>query len=827
MQRIWSTLVALSILSSCAFAGDPIIDGEDSMAVRRTPLRVLRDERGVPHIDAGSLEEAMYALGWVHAEDRLFQMHYRRLRMQGRLAEHFYRADDASAEALNAKLVAHDRMARTLGFARRARRTAGALPTEYQALLRAYARGVNDQVAARPSLGTAFIEAGIDTFEPWEAADSLLAWEAIGEVFGSTIAAAQHEVDMMSQCAGPGGCPALGCNATVIDEEAAIVPPPEDGAWPPSYEDRMASYLPAAAVRPPVDVKASQGFVVAGDRMRDGRPFLFGEPQIALEAPSVWYEAHVSVQPANIDVRGVGFAGAPGFLLFWNRYVAQTITAGGGDLADLFELATTEDGRSYVVDGSEEAFASRTETILVRDGAPITFEVLESRYGPVVSDVLDGAGSQTLALRHASSLRPGDHSVVAGIELMRAHTLEAYRDALRHWVAPTVNALYAGVDEDDGEGHIAYHATFVIPRRAPQVIGDRDVTGQHPYDGSRSANDWRGQLDLDWNPHVIDPPSGYLFSGNHLPVGTWYDAFVYSGVRGNGDTFRSFELRTRLARMVATPGGADPAALHALHVDARSIALERIIVAMQQLRDDGVLPADEPGTVPTTAAATASRVLSGLERWLDEGGVMDQRVVGHPLAEAMLGRIITASRVDAFACEWGAAEGGVTHFLREYATDPSALQRPEAGVLITAAGAAWATVMGEGHLGPDVSTWTARVEPDVISYQRDFSCVVEATGACSLTEAHEREAIVPQNTVATIASSFASSWPFTVDFSNVDAAYALLSPGVSEEPRSARFDDQIPAIEHKGRGDIDALPPSPLSLSRVTVVEETALTYSP
>ena len=180
-----------------------------------------------------------------------------------------------------------------------------------------------------------------------------------------------------------------------------------------------------------------------------------------------------------------------------------------------------------------------------------------------------------LAARRVSDVRDGDHSVRAGIDLMRAHTLEAYREALDHWVTPPVSAVYAGVDQDDGESHIAFHSLLGIPERVPATRDGQDVTGRHPYDGSDSSQDWQGVLGLDWHPHVIDPPSGFVFSGNHLPAGSWYDAFVYSGIGGNGDTYRSFEIRRRLTRLLAD-GPVEPSALHALHVDAGSETMQLV-----------------------------------------------------------------------------------------------------------------------------------------------------------------------------------------------------------------------------------------------------------
>lgn len=804
-------------------AGPPLADGE---------VQVLRDEHGVPHIVAADLASAMYALGWLHAEDRLFQMWFRRMRVEGRLAEHFAVASPSSAQerSFNQRLIDSDLAFRTMGQAREAQATVAAMPAEYRALLEAYAAGVNAQLADRASLGTAFDETGNDTVDPWTAAAALHGWDSIGETFGSSLGAANQEIALLNDCAS-GTCSPLGCGATVIDDEAAAVPPPTDGMWPPST-GRMASRMPSGPMRPPVEVKASQGFVIAAEHVTTGRPVIFGEPQLALEAPSTWYDHHIVVPSEGIDARGVGLAGSPGMLIFYNRHVAQTVTAGGGDLADLFEVGLGSSADTYVVDGADVPFETVAEQVLVRGDAAIDLDVRITRYGPIVSDVLNGAPAGRLfAMRRAHTMRPDDHSVVAGIELMRAHTLEAYRAALRHWVAPTVSALYAGVDEDDGESHIAFHSLVTIPDRVAQTVAGRDATGRHPYDGSDSANDWRGMLDLDWNPHSVDPEIGYLFSGNHLPVGTWYDAYVYSGIRGNGDSYRSFEIRRRLGEMIGDGTGApvEPSALHALHVDAGSDVIRLFASGLRELQSRGVIPADDGARVPRTREEVAARVLTALTRWENEGGgLLDQRSVGAPLAAALQGRMITAARTEDFACVWGAAEGGATHFLRELADDPRVIGRPETEMMLTASMNAWTTVLGD--LGADVSRWSGRTtpEPFVVPFQRNFACLVPGEGnGCSLAPAFNGQALINQRYTHTISSAHGSSWPFTVSFADVDDAHAILAPGISEEPTSPRFDDQLVFIEQKGDGDIEGIVDAPLDLTRVTVVEQRTLTYVP
>ena len=598
---------------------------------------------------------------------------------------------------------------------------------------------------------------------------------------------------------------------------------------------RSTSLPQLGEIRAPVAVKASQGFVVAGDLVEGGRPVMFGEPQLILEAPSVWYEAAINVPSEGIAARGIGFAGSPGMVIFYNEHVSQTVTAGGGDLADLVALQVSDAGESYIVDDEPIAFTTRMERFAIRHHADRVLPIRDTRYGPVVSDVFndsqrDKAAGTVFAVRRVSASRPGDHSVIAGIELMRARSLRDYRAALGHWVSPTVNALYAGVDEG-GDGHIAFHSLLTIPDRVRTTIDGRDSTGRYPIDGTRSENDWQGFLSIDWNPHIIDPENGYLFSGNHMPVGTWYDDVVYSGLRGGGDTHRSFELRMRLQDLAES--GPHPAeAYHALHVDSESEGLRILIDAMEVLEERGIIPSDDGNILnPDDTPERAARLLTWLRRWEGAtGGVLDAADPYSHIAHVFLGQSGTAARTEAFGCTWAAAEAGASHFMRRFREDPSVLGARERDYLLQAVELTWQRVFPQGRLNNGATVRelfnelvlldpndgevpvSEGVRAHVLPYQQDFRCLGgEAQSTCSLGEDLRPVAFLRHRFINTISSARASSWPVTVDFAERGVrAWALLAPGVSEEPNSVYFTDQIEAMERKGAGELDAIPAAPL-----------------
>jgi penicillin amidase len=789
---------------------------------------LIRDDRGVPHLFGATLPDAMRGLGYATAQDRLFQMHLRRMTMRGRLAE-LFAVDPATdttgdAAAFNARLVASDRAVRTLGYARHAEAVVGNLPGDIPELLAAYAAGVNAYLASPGFvLPPAFTATGITAFEPWTPADSLLVWEWVGHHFTGALGGMQAEIDNLIDCAD--GCDRPVCDEP-LDEAAAVVPPPAGGAWPP-----LAMKTAANGVRRgEVNVKASHGWVVHGSKTTTGKPVLVGEPQLALEAPSTWYEYHL--QADGVDARGVGVAGAPGYYVFWNQHVAQTLTAGGADIADLYELEIASDRASYVVDGTARPFAIRSETVLVRHGAPVTFEVRDTELGPVVDDVLARVpAGRSFAARHVEHVATDTHSIVAGIDIMRADSLATYRAAISHWATPAVNALYAGVDAGAAdEGHIAYHALARIPIRQRVDLDGRDFTGRIPYDGSDSAAMWTEIYGIDWNPHAVDPPSGYLFSGNHLPVGSWYDDIVYGGFAGVGDTFRSLRVRQRLAELLPAGGARiDPAAIDALHFDdgADVPRVYRDMIAFAAAR--GI--ADDPGDLaaePVSRGEKAARIRIALDAWVAAGSHLRHSEPRAPIASTVMGQMGIKARIQvnpAIACVYNGAEGGASFLAKSFDADPDAVMTPDViDYMLQVADAAWDLVR-PAMPGPDPATWTTASIPDfTVKYQTNFTCLRPgAGGVCSLVPAEEITMKIDQAYVATLTSASGSSYPVTVDHAAIDATRAFLPPGASEDPGSAFFADGLDEIVRKGTGDLSSLPVAPTDRAAIEAVATSSL----
>jgi len=762
---------------------------------------VVRDARGVPHIYASDLESAMYGLGWATAEDRLFQMDFSRRWTRGSLAE-WFGAGDAGA------IVQMDRYQRVLGFRQFAEQVVDQLPTDVRAVLEAYARGVNDFVA-RPefTLPPGYASIGVQKFDPWTPADSLLAWDRLTQIFGGNDM--DGELEQLAQCRSPQGCVKDPSCPSVIDEAAAIVPDPS-----------LASNADAEWTRPDHPMKASHAWVVSGKHTTTGLPVLHSDPQTLVRAPSVWYEWHVSA--GDVDARGVGVAGAPVFLIFWNQHIAQGLTAAGGDVTDLFQIEPTSDGKGYVVDGQVEPFSLRSETIQVKGGAPVSFDVQTTRFGPVVNSLTKAdTGGALFAQRHVNLWKQDDHSVVGALRMLQAKNLTEYRAALEHWFAPGANALYA-----DAEGHTAYHPLIAIPKRAPHAAYP-GWHGRVPQDGTKSANDWGAALSADERPHVIDPAQGYLFSGNHLSVGKWFP--YYTGLAGTGDTDRSLRLRFLLAqRLHKAPGAGppkpwdpvDPASkmtpedVLAIHTDAGSDIVRLYRDALDVLDKKGLL-----GIANGAEAGKAQAFLGALKLWKNAFDNSDPLT---PAARWVAGNTpgkFRAQHYPEVACKWGGAQGGLSFFLKSFEqglVDPSQEAKK---FLIETAAAGWDAVSQPG----EPSTWTAPTKTFSVEYQVNFFCKLDASlGGCALDSTQSFPVSLVDDVIGSIWSQAGNSYSQWVNLADVEGSKAILPPGVSEDPASATFKINVEAWKS------GTLAPAPMSRAAVDVgaMSTTKLSYT-
>ena len=567
-------------------SGLPQLDGTVDLPGLEAPVTVARDRNAVPHIFAASEGDVYFALGFVHAQDRLWQMDLQRRAGAGRLAELF-----------GARALRSDRLVRTLGLYRRAQASYAALAPEVRTALDRYADGVNAWLAGRngalpPEFTLLWYEP-----EPWHPADSLvwgqlmalrLSFNANGEVLRARLTrrlGPERTADLFP----PFTASAVDAPPPAARPAPAESVPAEDlgrrGDAGGAEALRLAALLPGLAAP-----GASNEWALAGSRTVTGRPILANDPHLQLGAPALWYL--VRMEAPTLSVAGATVPGVPFVLLGHNAAVAWGSTISGIDVQDLFveRLDPADPGRYLTPEGSAP-FEQHTETIAVAGDAPETLTVRSTRHGPVISDLdpdlraLAGDG-QVLALAFTALAAPGvepaaDTTAEAVYRFNHAADATALREAARLWRAPSQNLLYA-----DHAGTIGIIAVGLVPVRAR---GD----GRMPVPGWTGEHDWAGVIPFDDLPQRVDPPSGRLLNANEPLAAPDYPHAL-------GEPYEEGLRAARIAEMLDAGGRHGLADSVALQSDTVSMAARALLPLLLAVR---------------TADGRASQALDRLRQW--------------------------------------------------------------------------------------------------------------------------------------------------------------------------------------------------------------------
>lgn len=478
----------------------PRTDGTMSIDGLAGPVEILRDEHGVPHVWAGSLGDAVFAQGFLHAQDRLWQMELVRRAVQGRLAE-----------VLGEPALQTDRFMRRLGLWAATAPTLEDLTHEERAIMEAYAAGVNAAVRNHDGALPPEFLALRHSPEPWTPRDIL----AVGKMMSFTLSSYSESVAVARAAARLGTERARHLFPAFPDWGETILQPPAPAEPPPLAAALVDAYSIAAA---------SNSWVVDGTLTRSGRPMLANDPHLGLQAPSLWYLVGIHAPgPHGLDVVGVSIPGAPLVILGHNRAVAWGMTNAYVDDADLFlERLDPADPSRYLTPTGYRPFEVVAESIVVKGReAPDVMEVRRTRHGPVIP--LEGVPDSLALSARWTALEPG--AVVRGIlGLNRATDWPSFLQAVDDLDEPHQNMVYA-----DTAGHIGYVTGGRIP-----VRGDRRPPPVTPVPGWTGEWDWRGILPFDEHPRALDPPRGFIVTANNrqtvepiadLISGTWQEPF--------------------------------------------------------------------------------------------------------------------------------------------------------------------------------------------------------------------------------------------------------------------------------------------------------------
>lgn len=561
------TLIVLiaALHSACiAHAPEPV-SGPDSVLVSGElpafPVTVEEDRWGIPHIRARSDMDAAFALGLLHAEERLWQMDVNRRAGMGRLSEFF-----------GARTLPTDRFLRTVGFEEAARSALDALPSEELALLEAYASGVNSHIEGGADLPPEYHILGVRP-ESWTPLHSVIWTKSMSWLLSASAGTdALYEHLIRSQ----GETVASWVVPTYPEGGPRILPPDQmqelrgkaqttgDRHTPsPTLDLTGSTEVPDAhealvllneilGAGPDV---GSNNWVVHGSHTSTQAPLLSNDPHLGVQVPSTWYLAEVETPQQHVI--GATMPGMPGVVIGHNEHIAWGVTNLGADVMDLF-LERIDPGHPEAVlrPGGRETLEVIEHEISVRGRAkPVHLTVRRSSHGPLVTEFFPGLGDE-VALRW-TALEDGDRTLSAFLAVGRASDWQEFLDALRLFAVPSQNFVYA-----DRAGHIGWKAPGLIPVR-------RGFRGDRPGRGWLDEA-WESFVPFEDLPEAFDPVQGWIASANNHPVPPDYPHHL-------GSRFAQPYRAMRIIDLLEQGAGRTLAGHRAMQLDTLSVQVDEVL----------------------------------------------------------------------------------------------------------------------------------------------------------------------------------------------------------------------------------------------------------
>ncbi|MGD8455318.1 MAG: penicillin acylase family protein [Anaerolineales bacterium] len=573
-------------------AGYPQTDGELKLTGLDGPVDIYRDENGVPHIYASTEHDLIFAQGYVHAQDRFYQMDFQRHNSTGRLSE-----------MLGSSLLEVDKFLRTLGWERVSREELDMIDEHSLSIMEAYAEGVNAYLADHEGaeLGMEYVflpllNPGYEP-EPWEPLDTISWAKAMSWQLGGNLDTEIERAVLL---------------ATLTPEQiAALYPPyPEDyptivkdwdsasTGYPVTAQSDLLSHFTtaftqvseqAATIDTLFDISGAVGigsnsWAVSGDLTTTGMPLLASDMHLPANIPHVWYENGLHCMPkgpdCQLDVVGVSFVGAPMIIVGHNDRIAWAYTNVGPDVMDLYiEKINPDNPYQYEVNGEWVDMEVLTEDICVGDDI-IELEVRLTRHGPIITEVfgleefheesgLDLPENYAIALQW-TALKP-NKTFQAVMMIDFAQNWEEFREAAKDFAAPAQNLLYADI-----EGNIGYQMPGDIPIRA----GDSD--GRYPVPGWTDDHEWLGYIPFEEHPYTFNPPEGYIATANNAVVDSSYPYQI-------ADVWSYGQRAERIENMILEASGPiDIPYFQQMHGDNKSLTAEMLVPYLLSLDMDDI-----------------------------------------------------------------------------------------------------------------------------------------------------------------------------------------------------------------------------------------------
>ncbi len=566
MRRlVLAVLVLVLLAAAAAGAGGiylvrravPHTSGTLALPGLAQPVEVIRDRWGIPHVFARSSRDLLFAQGFVHAQDRLWQMELNRRAASGRLSEIF-----------GEPALSTDRFLRTIGLRRAAEAHLASLSPQSRANLEAYAAGVNAFITgAGRRLPIEFTILRVAP-ERWTPADTLVYGKLMAWVLGGDWRAEILREHLHARF-GERALERLWPDYP----ESPVIAPEATGTSSPAQDLPVRPGVPLiprgrrAQIDPPpreptiitgVRGLGSNNWVVAADRTTTGGPLLANDPHLEGQMPSVWYLMHLTDD--RHSMAGATFPGVPGIIVGHNRDIAWGVTNANPDVQDLFvERFHPNDPLRYLYKGQWLRATAVRETIKVKGRKDPVIEVVRiTRNGPIISNVVRGLNAY-LAIRWTAL---ESSSIVEAVDAInRASSWEEFRQALRAWDAPSQNFVFAHRNGDIG---------YQMPGRIP--IRTRG-TGAQPSPGWTGEFDWTGSLPFDALP-AVQRRTGFIVSANNRIAPTGYPHYL------GREWDPGFRAR-RITELLAAEGKHSTDTFKRIQTDLASIPGKAVVAALQ------------------------------------------------------------------------------------------------------------------------------------------------------------------------------------------------------------------------------------------------------
>jgi penicillin amidase len=482
----------------------PEISGNERVKGLNAEVTVYRGEYGVPHIFASSDHDGYFAVGYIHAQERLWQMELVRRAGTGRLAE-----------ILGEPALPADKMFKTLGLWRTAQKDAELLDPDVRAALQAYSDGVNAFIESHK--GSYPIEFDMLNIvpAPWTIENSLvvsrlMAWELnfsrwtdilMGELvrrFGEERA---REVFPHWPEGAPYILPHEGKKRTVLTIPSQLMNADQ------SYRKLMGMEDVASG---------SNAWAISGTKTMSGKPIVANDPHLVLMAPARWYE--LQLHTPDVDVAGPSIAGVPFVIIGRNERIAWGVTNAMMDDADYYveEVDSTQYPTRYLTKNEWKPIVRYVDTIVVKDSLPVIYTSYRTQHGPIVNRIeADAQYSPSLISMRWTGNDPSDEARTFYL-INRAKNWSDFTEALKSFGSPAQNFVYGDVD-----GNIGYYTGGRLPERKVK-------TAIVPFSGKTDEYEWKGYVPFDKMPHRLNPPEGFIATANNKIVDDSYPYYISS-----------------------------------------------------------------------------------------------------------------------------------------------------------------------------------------------------------------------------------------------------------------------------------------------------------